>query len=307
MMRCSLRPSPAALLIVACAFWGAATVLNKALLASISPVILLVLQLASSALVLWIMVLSSGSRISRLSLLTPLVLLGIFNPGVSYTLNMIGLARIPASIATLLWAAEPLMILGLAALILREPVTWRLLLVMLVGALGVAVVADVGGSIGTSGNDPAGILLLLSAVLCCAFYTVFSRKLSESVDPLFTVAVQQTAGFAWALALLSANTRFGSIVDIHAISSDLLAATVISGLLYYATAYWLYITALRSVPAAVAGSYFNLIPVFGIGLAYVFLGETLTLIQWVGAGAILISVFALVRLTNSMGAERSAG
>jgi drug/metabolite transporter (DMT)-like permease len=305
-MRRSLRRSPAVLLIVACAFWGAATVLNKALLASIAPVTLLVLQLAPSALVLWIMVLSSGSRISKFSLLTPLVLLGIFNPGVSYTLNMIGLARISASVATLLWAAEPLMILGLAAFILREPVTWRLLMIMLLGAVGVALVADVGGSIGDSGNDPLGILLLLSAVLCCAFYTVFSRKLGESVDPLFTVAVQQTAGFAWALALLSANTPFGSVADIRIISPDLLAAAVISGLLYYATAYRLYITALRSVPAAVAGSYFNAIPVFGIGLAYMFLGETLTLTEWGGAGAILISVFALVRLTHGMGTKRPA-
>ena len=116
--------------------------LNKALLASISLVTLLVLQLVVSALVLWMIALSSGSRISKLSLHAPLVLLGIFNPGVSYTLNTIGLARISAGVATLLWAAEPLMILGLAALILREPVTWRLLLIMLVGALGVALVAD---------------------------------------------------------------------------------------------------------------------------------------------------------------------
>ena len=227
MMRHSSRLSPAVLLFVACAFWGAATVLNKALLASISPVTLLVLELAPSALVLWIMAFSSGSRISKLSLLAPLVLLGIFNPGVSYTLNMIGLARISAGVATLLWAAEPLMILGLAALILREPVTWRLLLIMLVGVLGVALVADVGGSIEASRNDLLGILLLLSAVLCCAFYTVFSRKLSERVDPVFTVAVQQTAGFAWALALLSANTPFGSVADIRAISPDLLIESLI--------------------------------------------------------------------------------
>jgi drug/metabolite transporter (DMT)-like permease len=123
---------------------------------------------------------------------------------------------------------------------------------------------------------------------------------------LFTVAVQQTAGFAWALTLLSANTPFGSVEDIYTTSSDLLGIAAVSGLLYYAAAYWLYLTALRSVPAAVAASYFNVIPVVGIGLAYVFLGETLTPIQWIGAGAILISVFNLVRFTHGIGAERPA-
>ena len=64
----------------------------------------------------------------------------------------------------------------------------------------------------------------------------------------------------------------------------------LSGLLYYAAAYWLYLTALRFVPAAVAGAYFNAIPVFGVGLAIVFLGETLTADQWAGVAAIMLSV-----------------
>ena len=304
MPRHSLRLPPAVLLIVACAFWGAATVLNKALLVSIPPVTMLVLQLAPSALVLWIIVIAKGVRPSKPTLLVSLVLLGLLNPGISYTLGLMGLSRISASVSTLLWAAEPLMILSLAALILREPVTWRLLAVMLLGGVGVVLVADVVS--GGFGGDPAGIALLLSAVLCCAFYTVFSRKLGEQVDPVYAVAVQQAAGLAWAAALLLAETPFGSPGDIPEIPMTLILAAMVSGLLYYAAAYWLYLTALRSVPAAVAGSYFNVIPIFGVGLAFIFLGERLSPIQWLGAGAILISVFELVRLTMNAGSVEPA-
>ncbi|RCU53401.1 DMT family transporter [Agrobacterium vitis] len=305
-MRHHSRLSPAVLLIVACALWGAATVLNKALLTSISPVTLLVLQLAPSALILWVAVFIRGTRFPKRSVIAPLLMLGFLNPGISYTLSLMGLARVSASISTLLWAAEPLMILGLAAVMLREPVGWRLIIVMLVGGLGVALVTDVAGGLTDSGNDPVGMLLLLSAVLCCAFYTVFSRKISEAADPLFVVAVQQTAGLSWALALLFAQTPFGSPGEISAIPIVVVAAAAVSGLLYYAAAYWLYITALRSVPAAVAGSYFNLIPVFGVGLAYAFLGERLVPIQWVGAAAIIIAALELVRLTRNIAPERSA-
>lgn len=307
MSRHPLRLSPSVLLIVACALWGAATVLNKALLTSISPIALLILQLAPSALVLWIMVFVTGAKAARPSLLMPLVLLGILNPGISYTLGLMGLARISASVSTLLWAAEPLMILGLAAIVLREPVTWRLLAVMLVGACGVILVADVVSGLGGASGDLVGIALLLGAVLCCAFYTVFSRKLGADVDPVYTVAVQQASGLAWAIALLLAGTPFGAPGDLSAIPLDLLGAATLSGLLYYAAAYWLYITALRSVPAALAGSYFNVIPIFGVGLAVVFLGETLSPVQWAGAAAILISVFELVRLTRENDSERLAG
>lgn len=304
-MRHSPRFSPAVLLVAACALWGAATVLNKALLASINPATLLVIQLAPSALFLWAAVLTTACPAPAKSYWFPLIALGVLNPGISYTLNLMGLASVSASVSTLLWAAEPLMILGLAALLLGERVTWPLLLVMLLGGFGVALVANVYGGLGDA-IAPRGILLLLGAVLCCAFYTVFSRKLVESVDPLFTVALQQTAGLGWAVALLLTGTPFGSVDDFQAIPPGILAAAAVSGLLYYAAAYWLYIAALRWVPAAVAGSYFNVIPVFGIALAYVFLGETLTPIQWMGASAILASTYLLVRLTNGMGSERSA-
>src|SRR5687768_17636582 len=139
----SKRLPPAALLIIACALWGGATVLNKALLGFTPPLALLTLQLAPSAVVLWASVLLSGVRVPATSLLIPLVLLGIFNPGISYTLSLVGLDRSSASVSVLLWAAEPLMILGLAALILREPVSWRLILVMMLGMFGVGLVADI--------------------------------------------------------------------------------------------------------------------------------------------------------------------
>lgn len=306
MTRHPLRLSPAVLLIVACALWGAATVLNKALLISISPVALLVLQLAPSALVLWIMVFVTNAKATRSSLLLPLILLGILNPGISYTMSLMGLAWISASVSTLLWAAEPLMILGLAAIFLREPVTWRLLAVMTIGAFGVILVTDVAGGMGSAPGDLVGIMLLLGAVLCCAFYTVFSRKLGVDADPVYTVAVQQTAGLAWAVALLLVGTPFGKPSDLPAIPLDLIAAAAVSGLLYYAAAYWLYIAALRTVPAAVAGSYFNVIPIFGVGLAFMFLGETLSPIQLAGAAAILVSVFELVRLTGRKSADAPA-
>ena len=135
-------------------------------------------------------------------------------------------------------------------------------------------------------------------MLCCAFYTVFSRSLSGSADPLSIVAIQQTAGLGWAAVLLSAGTRYGGWSDIANIALPQLATAALSGLMYYAAGYWLYLAALRFVPAGVAGAYFNAIPVFGVGLAIVFLGETLTTVQWAGVAAIMLSVTGLARLTR---------
>jgi drug/metabolite transporter (DMT)-like permease len=297
-MRLLERAPPSALLIVACAFWGAGTVLNKALLASLSPVSLLFLQLAPSAGVLWLATFLSGARLPKASAFAPIAALGVLNPGFAYTLSLIGLSRVSASVTTLLWASEPLMILLLATVFLREPVSLRLVAVMAIGAAGVALVAELPHGFQTAGNEPIAVFLLLTAVLCCAFYTVFSRGLSGSADPLPIVAIQQTAGLGWTAALLSARTDFGDWSDIANVALPQLATASLSGLMYYAAAYWLYLAALRFVPAAVGGAYFNVIPVFGVGLALAFLGETLTTIQWAGVAAIMASVTGLARLTR---------
>jgi drug/metabolite transporter (DMT)-like permease len=292
------RAPPSALLIVACAFWGAGTVLNKVLLASLPPVALLFLLLAPSAAALWAAMLLTRVRLPKAALLAPIAMLGALNPGIVYTLSLMGLSRVSASVATVLWAAEPLMILALGTVLLREPVSGRLLVVLALGVVGVALVAGPADGLAGGGNEPVGILLLLLAVLCCAIYTVISRALRGSADPLALITIQQTAGLGWSAALLSAGMYSGGWSDIANITLSQLAIAGLSGLMYYAAAYWLYLAALRFVPAAVAGGYFNAIPIFGVGLAIVFLGDTLTAIQWAGVAAIMLSVTGLTRLTR---------
>jgi len=282
-------------------------VVNKALLASLPPLTLLFLELASSVTALWAILSFSRVQLPPPLLLWPIVALGVLNPGIVYALALMGLARVSASVTTLLWAAEPAMILTLAAVMLREPVSSRLLMVMAVGFVGVLLVADLAGGGDSGQNSPSGVVLLLLAVLCCAFYTVLSRALSGSADPLAIVAIQQTAGLAWTAALLAARFDNTGMSDVIAIPTSQLATAALAGLMYYAIAYWLYLTALRFVPAAVAGAYFNAIPVFGVGLAIVFLGESLTTLQWAGAVAVMLSVAGLANLTSNAGAKPIGG
>lgn len=296
-MNAPARSSPAALLIMACAFWGGATVLNKALLASAPPLVLLTLQLAASVVALWIVVAVKRAPLPSARHLIPLLALGLLNPGVAYSLSLMGLARVSASMTTLLWASEPLLIVPLAALLLREAVTWRFVAVLALGLLGVALVVGLIGGLTSGDSDAGGVILLLLGVLCCALYTVLSRALVGVADSLPIVAIQQSAGVLYAAAALALGTRFGSIHELVALPSATFVTAVVSGLLYYAAAYWLYLTALRFVPAGVAGAYFNVIPVFGVGFAVIFLGETLTISQWLGALLIGLSVIGLVRLT----------
>jgi drug/metabolite transporter (DMT)-like permease len=106
--------------------------------------------------------------------------------------------------------------------------------------------------------------------------------------------VQQTVGLVWAAAIWPLELGGDAVEHVLALSlRDFLGAAV-SGLMYYAAAFWLYLKGLRCVRASVAGGSLNLVPLFAIGTAYMFLGERLTQSQWVGAASILLSVFALL-------------
>jgi drug/metabolite transporter (DMT)-like permease len=74
---------------------------------------------------------------------------------------------------------------------------------------------------------------------------------------------------------------------------------MLTGLMYYAVAYWLYLAALSRVSAALAGASFNLIPIVTVTVAFVFLGERLNGLQIAGALLILVSASALFWLTRT--------
>lgn len=282
--------SPRVVIVGACLCWALGTILSKALLSSFPPVTILVFQLAPSVIALWPMVAFTKPNVPAARLLLPIGLLGLLNPGWAYTFSMFGLSQTSASVTALLWAFEPILILGLAWMFLRERIDRQLVGLVALATCGILLVS------GVSGGEPSsavklGTALILAGVLCCAIYTVLARNLIA--DPLFTVAIQQTVALGWMLAIWPLELSRVNLPGIAAVPVQDIATIILSGLLYYALAYWLYLYALRSMRASVAGSFFNLIPVFGVIGSFLFLDERLTTLQWLGA-ALIVGVAMVV-------------
>lgn len=288
--------APILFLVAAAALWGIATVISKDVLGSVQPITFLLIQLVPSVCVLWAVVLSTRTSLSLPVL--PLAALGVLNPGVSYTLSMLGLSATTASVATLLWAAEPALIVLVAWLLRVERVSPRFLIATVAAAGGVVLVSGLieGGDL--RANNIAGPGLILAGVLCCALYTVLMRRLASTYDPLAATAVQQTAGMLWAAAIWPFEGHGGQGA-LAAIPNEVLAAGALSGFMYYGAAFWLYLSALRSVSATTAGIFLNLTPFFGIATAWIVLGERLTPLQWAGGAVIITSVIVLLASPTS--------
>jgi probable blue pigment (indigoidine) exporter len=277
-------------LVLAATCWGVGTVISKAALAEIPPLTLLPIQLAASLAVLVVLMRRQGVAIRGGS---PALLgrLGLLNPGAAYALSLIGLVTITASLSVLLWALEPLLILFLAARFLREPVTPRLVVLSLVALAGMVVVV----------YDPAsngqliGVALTVAGIVCCAAYSVITRKfIPDAPETSQVVLSQQAHALVFALVLVVIAGIAGGAMVPGNLTTFGLASAIGSGVLYYAGAYWFYLGALRDVPASLAAISFYLIPIVGVAASALLLGERLEPRQWIGAIVVLAAIFGIV-------------
>ena len=252
------------------------------------------LQLTVSVVFLWAIVLVQRLRLPQRRDIVRLGGIGILNPGLAYTFGLLGLSRTTASMSTLLWAAEPILILVLAWLILHERLTRTLIAFSLLAIIGVVLVARID-----VGTDQTSLLvgngLILIGVGCCALYTVLTRRLLTNLDPLLIVVLQQSLALAWALAIWPLEWTRGGDLGLMTISPTTWGWAAVSGVLYYALAFWCYIIGLKQLPASLVGLFLNLIPIFGVGGAYLFLDERLTAVQWIGGTLILLAVVMVLR------------
>ena len=281
------------LLAIAAASWGLGTVVSKRAIEEMPPLVLLPIQLASSLLVLALLMHRAGLPLLGSPRL--LARLGLLNPGLAYALGLIGLTYISASLYVLLWAVEPLLIVVLAGIVLGEGITRRFAVLSAVAAAGMGLIVYDPAA---SGQWP-GVLLVLAGVACCAAYTVIARRWVGTADSTAQVVLAQQAhalGFAVAVAL--AAGLVGGGVRWSEVSPAALVAAVVSGLLYYTAAYWFYLSALRRVPASLAATSFYLIPVFGLLASFALLGERLDAHAWLGVAIVVLAITSIIRLPD---------
>jgi len=271
--------------------WGLGTVVSKTALAEMPPVTLLAVQLASSLAVLVILM-----RRKRIPLRGdgPALLgrLGLLNPGAAYALGLLGLTSITASVSVLVWALEPILIMLLAVVVLRERITPLLVALSIAALVGIALVVFEPASVD---GEAVGVGLALAGVACCAAYTVFTRRyIPGAQETSQVVLAQQAYALALAFVLVLIVVIAGGDPAPARLTADGLASAALSGLLYYAAAYWLYLGALRRVPASIAAGSFYLIPIVGVAAGGLLLGERLAPIQWVGAMIVLGAVLGIL-------------
>ncbi|HEV2992330.1 MAG TPA: DMT family transporter [Candidatus Angelobacter sp.] len=283
--------------IAASACWGFGTVTSKEALEFVPPLTLFAVQLVASVIFLSIAIIFQPQRF-RWSLRGILGgATGLLEPGIAYMLGMIGLNFTSASNASVITSSEPIIIVLLAWLLLKEPIRFRTVLSAAVAISGVLIVTSAGArDIRFGGTEHTGDFLILAGTLSASAYVVLSHRLVQKIEPLHLLVIQQGYGLVlvlvvWGLSRLNDfEALSGKFLSLDRISAAGWIWAATSGIVQYALAFWFYLLALKKLRANVAAVSLALIPVFGVGGAWVCLGEPLTGVKIAGVCTIVVAM-----------------
>ena len=211
-------------------------------------------------------------------------MLGLCFFGLFFVLYNIAIGFTTAARATLALATLPLHTMVVGALLGIEPLTRRKTIGVCVAVLGVAAALASGLSAAPSGAW-RGELIMTAAVLCMAFYNVWSRPFIQRSSALGFLTVGMGAGAA---ALILVGSLTGSVAVLASFSTPQWIAGVYLGVGGGALAFILWVMALeRATPTRVAST-MTVNPLAAGLLATQLVGEPITPNLVVG----LVAVFA---------------
>jgi drug/metabolite transporter (DMT)-like permease len=277
--------------VLACLSWAFGNVLTKAVLSHAEPLDVLSGQLTASVIGLWTISLASKSEIWLDDWRVGLP--GILQPGLAYGLSTVALAQVPASLEAMIFTIETPLILLFAWAMLGERPT-RLLTALGLLAFAGVIILTWRDEIDVPATHGFAVILIVLGAGFAALYSVVIRRLSSDVDALRLTRASQTVGWL-AVIVFWWTMREPQTSNLEVIDGAMIAG---SGLLLNAIPFFLYGLVLERASAAFAALLLPLVPLMTAAIASGVLGETLSLLQWIGALLVLCSA-ATMSLTTS--------
>jgi drug/metabolite transporter (DMT)-like permease len=290
------RSADYARLVAVPAIWGGTFVAGKHVVATLSPLMGSFARyvVACSALLVAALLIERGlPRITRRQAAATFVLgaLGIF----AYNLFFMGaLERLHASRAALIIALNPIVTIATSAVAFKERLRPRRWIGVAIALLGVWIVISRGdlAHLASAGLG-IGELLMFGAVTSWALYTIIGRRvLAGGLTPI--AATNYAALWGTAMLGVAAAPQWGEL-QASQFDWSMVGALLYLGVLGTAVAFVWYYTSIKRFGAAIASIFNNLVPVFGVAISVLVLGEPLLPSMLIGGAIAIAGVMMVTR------------
>jgi len=188
-----MGPAEWGLLVVLTVVWSSSYLFAAFAMNDFSALIVVFGRVTLAAAALWVVIALRGIRVPvDPGILTRLLVLGLFNNAIPFTLVFTAQDTIATGLIAVMIAATPLVGVLLAQwMTTDERLTAARLIGAVLGLAGVGVMIGPGILAGLGGGTMAK-LLVVAATLCFAFSPVYARRL-YGIDPMIVAAGQLTA------------------------------------------------------------------------------------------------------------------
>lgn len=210
-------------------------------------------------------------------------LLGSFNFALFWVLLFVAAYRLPGGVAATLGSLQAMIVIFMARGWLGTPIRAWAVIAAAVGVLGVALLL-----ISPEARlDPIGIAAGAGGAASMAAGTVLSRKWQPPVSALSFTAWQLTAGGLILLPLALITEP-----PLPSLTATNVAGLVWLGLIGAAATYALWFRGVARIEPGAVAMLGMMSPVTAVILGWVWLGQSLSLVQFLGAVIVLGSVWA---------------
>ena len=281
-----MRRADIARLLVLAAIWGASYLFNRIVAPSLGPVLTAELRtlIGGVALAAWFAVLGFNPEWRRWW--RQYLLVAVFSSALPFVLWAYAALQVNAGLLSVLNATSPMWGALCSAVLLRERLSVRQTIGLVVGLIGVTVVTQPDS--GSALHLPS-IAAALAASFSYGLIATYIKGWARDVPSRgMAVGTQLAAG-----VLL---IPFIPLWPPAAAPTPLVTASILAlGLVCGAVAYLLYFRLITDIGATGALTVTYLIPVFGVLWGALFLGETVSVSMLVGAALVVLGTVFVLR------------
>lgn len=284
-------------LIGATLFWALTPIFGRMLAGYSAPYALAFGRFLVATAVLWVFLRASGERaqISRAHL-GAFLLLGLTGVFLHNVLVFMGVEHTEANRANVIFSTITIMIAMIDVLWYRQRLSRGMVGGILLGIVGTAIVVTDGapwrlldGAMGLGDG-----LILLSAA-SWALYSVLGRPLLKIYSPLTLTFYASLSG---TLMLAPFVVLDWAVLPQLASDSKALAMIGFLGVLNSAVGFLWYYQAVARIGAVLTSAYINLVPIFGLLLSAILLGELPNAALLIGGALVLAALWLINRYAH---------
>lgn len=277
-------------LVTVTLLWGGTFIAGRIVSAEVPPMLAATLRFVVAGVLLLLMAWRMEGGLPRLRPRQMLATLGLGASGIFlYNLCFFSaLSHIPAGRTALIVALNPIVTTLILAVFFRERTSvakWGAIALAFTGAAVIITRGDLAGTLhDVSRSVGAGELYMFLAIIAWAVYTILGKHALKGLSPLAAT----TYAVLWGVLMLGvgAVTELDRVAD-FAFSPQTWLSIVYLGALGSAVGFVWYYEGVKAIGPSRASVFNNLVPVFGVCLAYVILGESILLSMVLGAAMVI--------------------